>query len=307
MTNVTSGYTNSFSPSLKLTVSVLMLLCLFMFLYFIIVLLSIYFTSTHVRENTRYILFAHMLINDALYTIIGLFLLITALYILYLPVPLCYLLVTVSSSSFKVTPYNLAVMALERYVAICFPLRHAEFCTHRNALIAIALIWAIGLIPNIVDFIVLCSSVHVDFFYLDVMCARATFTITTMQNNIRFFTHTMTFSLVGLIIVFTYIKIMLVAMNIDTNKASASKAGKTVMLHAVQLLLCMTAFSYTLTELYFRAYFYILPIMNFAVFMCLPRFLSPLIYGIRDDVFKRYLKQYLLCNPSRIDPNIRLE
>ncbi|KAM4702127.1 odorant receptor 131-2-like [Discoglossus pictus] len=287
----------------RITLDCLMFFCLVFFFYFITVILIVYFSTPHVRENARYILFVHMLINDIMYLLVGIFLLFITRSFIYLPMSFCYILITASSTSFKVTPYNLAVMALERYVAICLPLRHGELCTRQSANIAIAVIWAIGLIPNIGDFIALSSSVNKDFFSLNVICSRAASTITVVQNNIRFFTHTMTFSLVGLVIVFTYIKIMMVALKVDANKASASKAGKTVILHAVQLLLCMLAFSYTLTETFLRQYVAFLPILNFFTFMCLPRFLSPVIYGIRDEVFRNYIKKQFFCAQSKIASN----
>ncbi|XP_053553006.1 odorant receptor 131-2-like [Bombina bombina] len=280
-----------------------MVLCLSFYLYFIRGILKVFFSTACVRENARYILFAHMLFSDTLYLVLSIFLHFTATYLVLIPVPICYILVTVSSTTFKVTPYNLAVMSLERYTAICFPLRHAELSNRLSANVAIVLIWVVGLLPNFVDFIFLSSSVDKSYFSLSLKCSRQQITITAAQNNIRFFTHTFTFSTVGLIIIVTYIKIMMVALSIDSNK-SASKAGKTVMLHAVQLMLCMLAFSYTLTEMYLRAYVEFMPVLNFAFLMCLPRFLSPLIYGIRDEVFRNYINKFLLCNALKINSGV---
>ncbi|KAL7407311.1 hypothetical protein ABVT39_006747 [Epinephelus coioides] len=42
---------------------------------------------------------------------------------------LCCLIVTLSIFNTLNTPLNLAVMAVECYIAICLPLRHAELCT----------------------------------------------------------------------------------------------------------------------------------------------------------------------------------
>ncbi|XP_053561590.1 odorant receptor 131-2-like [Bombina bombina] len=295
--NSTSEYSNMTQMSVyniknieivRISLYILTFFCLCVFLCFITGILRLYFNSAHIKENPRYILFVHMLINDTIYLVLGLFLVFATTHIVHIPVPICYILVTVTSTSFKVTPYNLAAMALERYIAICFPLRHAEICNRQKANVAIIIIWAVGLIPNIADFISLTSTVEKNYFLLSVICSRATFTITTVQNNIRAFTHTFTFSLVALIIIVTYIEIMLVAMKIDSSTASASKAGKTVMLHAIQLMLCMLAFTYSITETYLRTYVAILPLLNFFFLMCLPRFLSPFIYGMRDEMFQTY-------------------
>ncbi|OCT80831.1 odorant receptor 131-2 [Xenopus laevis] len=309
MSNVTSlpsnmtqvSINNKINDIFRITFLVSVIVCIFFFAYLVTIILTVFFTKPSLRENSRYFLFAHMLINDAAYLAVSLFLvIITSNIPVLLPVPVCYTIVMVSSASYKITPYNLGVMALERYVAICFPLRHSEFCTRRRSGVALVVIWAIGLIPNIADAIILSTSVPRSFFSLHVICARSSFMKTSLQSLIRDLTHILSFSLVGLIILFTYIRIMMVALRIGSGKESAMKAGKTVILHAVQLILCLMAFSYNLTETYLRQYMYLLPLGNFFLFMCLPRFISPLIYGIRDEVFRNYIKRFMLCRRLRI-------
>ncbi|KAK2882271.1 hypothetical protein Q8A73_022781 [Channa argus] len=41
-----------------------------------------------------------------------------------------------------VSPLTLVVMSLERYVAVCYPLRHAAIITVRNAGVAVLVVWA---------------------------------------------------------------------------------------------------------------------------------------------------------------------
>ncbi|KAM3936223.1 odorant receptor 131-2-like [Leptodactylus fuscus] len=271
------------------------------FLYIMGVMLAIYFTSSTAREQVRYVLFAHMLITDLIYLLSGLFLFLASFFPVTFPVPFCYIIIIVSSTSMKITPYNLAVMSLERYIAICFPLRHNEFCTFHRTMIAIGVIWAIGLIPNVVDFIVLCIYADRGFFSLYLICNRTYYRIHASQNMIRDIVYISTFSLVGLIIVSTYIRIMMVALKVGSGKDSAVKAGKTVMLHAFQLMLCMTAFSYTLLDLLLKEYVSLFPIINFCFFMCLPRFISPFIYGIKDEFFRKNMKRFLLCRAKKRD------
>ncbi|XP_053312112.1 odorant receptor 131-2-like [Spea bombifrons] len=302
--NVTRPASNLNTLNLKLvwiTILTPTLICFLCFFYVIVIILKVFFTAPHVQENGRYVLFVHMLINDSMYLTLAMVLLVSSLYDVFFPISICYLLVTASSVSFKVTPLNLAVMSLERYVAICFPLRHAEFCTSRKSGIAIMIIWTVGLIPHIADIIILASVVKSGYFSHYVLCSRASFLNTPAQSFLRSFGHAMTFSMVGLVIVFTYVRIMVVALKIDSRKGSASKAGKTVMLHAVQLLLCVTAFAYPIIEMYLLQYTLLIPVINFCLFMFLPRFLSPLIYGIRDNVFREYIRRYFFCIPVRIN------
>ncbi|XP_018425196.1 PREDICTED: olfactory receptor 52A1-like [Nanorana parkeri] len=288
---------------IRMVVIIPMCICFFFFLIFLGAMLTIFFTNSVAQETARYILFVHMLINDTVYLTLALLLFVLYFYQVTLPFTFCYIIVTLTSTSLKVTPYNLAVMSLERYVAICFPLRHGEICTVRRTFLAIALVWTIGLIPNVIDFIVLSSSVQKSYFLLYIRCSRSTFTITAMQEAIRIFAHALTFSLAGLTILFTYIRITILALKIVTGKASVTKAAKTMMLHSIQLVLCMSSFGSTAVELLFKDNAALLPVINFCFFMCLPRFLSLLIYGVRDELFLGYIKRYLVCNASKMVPN----
>ncbi|KAM3936215.1 odorant receptor 131-2-like [Leptodactylus fuscus] len=269
----------------------LALLFFTLFLYIITILLKVFFSTPDIWETSRYILFAHMLINDTFYLALGNVILVTAMYSVYYPVPVCYILHTLASCSFRVTPYNLAVMSLERYVAICFPMRHLQFCTSKRARSAIVVVWIIGISPNIADFVVVIYSTNVAFYSLYVFCDRSMLVLSPLQNVVRSICNTLSFTLVALIIVFTYIKVMLVARKIGFGGSSALKASKTVMLHAFQLMLCMVSFISTITETYFINYITYLLISNFVMFTCLPRLLSPVIYGIRDEVFRKHIKK----------------
>ncbi|XP_063296932.1 odorant receptor 131-2-like [Pelobates fuscus] len=273
----------------------LTLLCFSFFLYFFSVILYVYFTAPHVRENARYVLFAHMLINDTMYIVAGLLLVLDSMFFISIPVPVCYMLLTLAASTFRVTPYNLAAMSLERYVAICYPLRHVTLCTPQRSYLVIALIWVLGMTPNLLDLLILNSSVDGTFFSLSLICRQEFVIVNPLQGTMRTLTFILTLTLVVLVILITYINVMLVARQFGSGSSAASKAGKTVMLHAFQLLLCMMSLTSSISEQHVTAYSPVYKIFNFLFFMCLPRFLSPLIYGIRDEVFSKCIrKMYFL-------------
>ncbi|XP_069616039.1 odorant receptor 131-2-like [Ranitomeya imitator] len=257
------------------------------FVYFIVVLLIAYFTTPHVQENPRYILFAHMLINDTLFLVAGIFLSMFYTYVIYIPMTICYIMVTLATATFKVTPYNLAIMALERYIAICFPLRHVMFCTTERSYFIIAVMWFVGLLPTIADFIVLIVSVERSFFFQDLLCRQESLIVQPLQASIRSISLIGSLILVAFVILFTYIRVIVIARKTNSKSSSASKASRTLILHAIQLLLCLLSFSTSITESYNGEYVIILVDFNFLIFMCLPRLLSPLIYGIRDEVFSK--------------------
>ncbi|XP_063297087.1 odorant receptor 131-2-like [Pelobates fuscus] len=243
-----------------------------------------------------------MLIVDTIFVSLCIFLLLSALFVpLYIPVPICYIIVNVLAASFKVTPYNLAVMSLERYVVICFPLRHMEACTRHNSLVAVAVIWIIGFLPNITDFFIMVQNENTNFYLLSVKCSQRIFLKTEEKQIINAVADISSFVLVGLIVIFTYIQIMLIAVNIESKNSSASKAGKTILLHAFQLLLCMSAFVHNFIEMHSKEYIQIATKFSFLFLMCLPRTLSPLIYGFRDELLRNYIKKFVFC--LKVSPN----
>ncbi|XP_073404500.1 odorant receptor 131-2-like [Dendrobates tinctorius] len=194
-----------------------------------------------------------------------------------------------------ITPYNLALMSLERYIAVCFPLRHGEICTITRCKVAIMGIWVIGAFPVLIEFIGFCYFVDSSFFSFQLLCIWKYLRVYRFQTIIRFLTFSLSFSSVLLTILYTYIRVMLVARKIGSRKSSASKAAKTVLLHAFQLLLCLCSYSSTFTEtLFTNEYMNIAPI-NFFVFMCLPLYISPFIYGIRDEVIRKSIRK-LICS-----------
>ncbi|XP_071989541.1 odorant receptor 131-2-like [Engystomops pustulosus] len=278
------------TSAIKTFILVLFIVCFFFFLCFIKILLSIFFTITNVQDNARYVLFAHMLFCDSFYLFLGLLLLALSIYMVYLPLNICYIILTATLTSFVVTPYNLAILSLERYVAICHPLRHTELCTVPKSCAAIALMWIFGLLPNIVDMIIMSFSIEKStFLSTSVACKNAAVIMTPLQNTMKSVNIITGLCIVGLIIVFTYIKVIAVAHKIGGS--SAFKAGKTVMLHAFQLLLCMTSLTSHFVETTFRNYHFSVNVAFFFITICLPRFLSPLIYGIRDELFRKYIKK----------------
>ncbi|KAM4701011.1 odorant receptor 131-2-like isoform 1-T2 [Discoglossus pictus] len=290
MTN-TTAISSKINDISKLCFIVVVILFFCFFLYCISVLLTVYFTIPHIRENARYVLFAHMLVNDTLYLLVSLFLALVTLYIVYLPVPFCFIIQTLGTSTFRITPYNLAAMSLERYAAICHPLRHGELGTAQTATNAISVIWGLGLIPNLADFITMVIFAPNNFISFNLICNRIMLVMHPLQNTFRLYSYILSFSIVGLIIIYTYVRVMMVARKMGSDKSTASKAGKTVMLHAFQLMLCMFSFISTLTEPLLKNYFSFLLLGNFFIFTCLPRFLSPIIYGLRDEYFRKYIKK----------------
>ncbi|KAK2827230.1 hypothetical protein Q7C36_018156 [Tachysurus vachellii] len=252
------------------------------------------------KETPRYILFNHMLFNDSIQLFVTTLLYILSFAYLKLVMAACAFLVFISSTTFRNAPLNLALMSLERYVAINFPLRHAEIATQKKTYIAIGIIWCMSMIQFIIDLLYVLLS-DPKFFSSQIFCSRERLFIKQWQVDAFQGVNMFYFVSVSVIILFTYIRILITARSISTNKASALKAHKTVLLHIIQLGLCLTSFLYSSIE---RAaamtstsssLFVDLRYLNYLFVLILPRCLSPLIYGLRDDAVRPLFIYYFCC------------
>ncbi|XP_073525096.1 odorant receptor 131-2-like [Phyllobates terribilis] len=275
-----STYPVSSWAFLNMSVISLAVFCFGVFLYLMAVMLKVYVTTPNIRDSARYVLFAQMLINDTLYLLVGFFLLLATLFAITFLFPICYVLITLGSSTFISTLYILVAMTLERYISVCFPLRHIELCMGPRCKAAAIVIWVVGLVPSAADFISLMTSVKMDFFASYVKCNADLF-----EKSIWFMTCILSLTLGVLIILYTYVNIMVAALKIVSRKSSAFKAARTVMLHAFQLLLCFASLSPSFMEMRNDALF--MRFIHFFALSCLPRFISPLIYGLRDEVLRK--------------------
>ncbi len=109
-----------------------------------------------------------------------------------------------------------------------------------------------------------------------------------------------------LTIVYTYLKIMFVAkaMNSDAHKARSA-----IILHGIQLLMCMLAFvgpflNRLLLEM-FPLFIMDTRFLSYLVIQIMPRFISPIVYSVRDQMFCKYLKRYLLCTMLKMRRKIQ--
>ncbi|XP_060791116.1 odorant receptor 131-2-like [Neoarius graeffei] len=280
-------------------VSLIMLMSLF-FLYLNSIMVYTLWSKPVFKETPRYILFNHMLFNDLIQLFVTSLLFIFSVAYLRLVMAACAFLVLVSGTTFRNAPLNLALMSLERYVAICFPLRHAEIATQKRTCIAIGIIWFMGFINYIID---LFYSALTDpkFLTSQIFCTRERLFIKQWQVDVHQGFNVFYFVSVSMIILFTYISILITTRSISSNKDSAVKAHKTVLLHLIQLGLCLTSFLYSVIE---RAaamassnssFFMDLRYLNYAFVLLLPRCLSPLIYGLRDDAVRPLFMYYFRC------------
>lgn len=113
------------------------------------------------------------------------------------------------------------------------------------------------------------------------------------------------FSFVFLTLIITYLKIFCAARAASgSNQASARNARNTILLHGVQLLICMLSYISPFINIILVA---ISPrnttkilFGSFLLTGVLPRLLSPLIYGVRDKKFSSHIRLHFCrkCHSS---------
>ncbi|KAM7412843.1 hypothetical protein PAMA_020297 [Pampus argenteus] len=270
------------------------------FLWINFLLITTFFMKDFFYTTMRYILFANTLLSDCLVLIITNVLLIFSYFRLTMQMWYCLIFYLLSSLYTFVTPVTLTAMTLERYVAICMPLQHAELCSTRSALHCILIIHGLSAIPCILDLVVFFASAMINFHKQYRICSREVFTFHSWQGHFRSAVSQFYFLIMCITIVFSYVKIMQVAKAASgENKKSTWKGLRTVILHAFQLLLCLIQLWCPFMEAAVLQIDFMLYVnvryFNYITFYLAPRCMSPLIYGLRDDKFCFVLKYYALC------------
>uniref|UniRef100_A0A3Q3DHM4 G-protein coupled receptors family 1 profile domain-containing protein n=1 Tax=Hippocampus comes TaxID=109280 RepID=A0A3Q3DHM4_HIPCM len=249
--------------------------------------------------NPRYILFFTLVVNDMIQMSVGITLFVISYALYRITVLSCAPFILMAIITTENTPLILACMAGECYVAVRLPLHHAHICTVRRTLLLITLIFTISVISAFPDLFVTLATKRTDFFSSQIFCLRETAFPSPMLIQKRDITYIVYLVIVWSVIFFTYFKILFTA---QTASKDAKKARRTIVLHGVQVLLCMTTYAVPLVK---DALLRVFP-KNYSdsLFACYiivqvwPRSISPIIYGVRDKCFRKYLKHYLICRTA---------
>ncbi|XP_010903421.5 odorant receptor 131-2-like [Esox lucius] len=263
------------------------------------------------RETSRYILFGNLLFADTILLVTSQLLYILAVAGLFVIRYICAVIVLVAIFTSTVSPLNLSVMSLERYVAICYPLRHSSIVTPRTTGIVIAVIWTLSSLNTMIKLIMLLvlDSLPLDQVMQEFCSTNKLFCL-EIHNQVDNIMQGIVFTTVGFIIIYTYITMMVIAKSASSDKDLNSKARKTVLLHLIQLGLSLssTVLPSIVSALKSRGMDKATQIeyILFIVMIIMPRCLSPLIYGLRDKIFRHILMHHLTCGlrpkvkPSKI-------
>ncbi|XP_053355583.1 odorant receptor 131-2-like [Clarias gariepinus] len=265
------------------------------------ILLVTFFCNPVLHSESRYILYINLVINDIFMICASVTLYVLTYAWPYINVSVCCTLLAIASATFMNTPLNLGGMAVERYIAICNPLHHTQICTVKRTYLLISLLWGIGATPSIIDTIVLTTMKPSTFFHSLTLCQPIFVYNTAYYEQKTIVAQTIYMSFVWITLIYTYLKIFLIAKVASSShhQNSAKKARNTILLHGCQLLLCMMSYLTLVLNMllipFFPAHRTKITFFNYLLTNILPRLLSPLIYGIRDQKFVRHMKSFFSC------------
>ncbi|XP_036425610.1 odorant receptor 131-2-like [Colossoma macropomum] len=259
----------------------------------------VFFKNPVFYTDTRYILYIHLVINDIIMLCLSVTLYVLSYALPFLNVAVCSALLLFTATTSENTPLNLAAMALERYIAICKPLHHHRLCSVKRTYILIGLIWLLTFVPALTDIFIVLVNEPISIFSTSVICYSKN-VFGTNQHLIRtIIVESLYLSCVWMTLIFTYFRVFQAAKAATSDQVSARKARNTILLHGLQLLLCMLAYVTPLINYFFLALFpkyrTLFMYFGYLVSNVIPRLLSPLIYGIRDQKMFRYVRMYLMC------------
>ncbi|XP_041808666.1 odorant receptor 131-2-like [Chelmon rostratus] len=292
--NNTTGVTQvMFQRPVKVLLS--MLPCL-LFLYINGIMLFALLRKPLLLESSRYILFGHLLLTDSLQLLVSMLLYIFAVTMVRMISHVCIVVTLFATVTVKMSPLNLAVMSLERYVAICFPLRHADIATARKAGVAVAVMWMLASLDSFTQLFLFVSLENTSFT-LPTFCHITSVLRLQIYSTLNKAYTTVYFVIVSMIIIYTYIAIMITVKSASSDVRNTTKAHKTVLLHLLQLCLCLTSTLFNMINS--SSTWNINPALaihiQYTLFVGLiifPKCLSPLIYGLRDQTLKHAFKYY---------------
>ncbi|XP_027136608.1 odorant receptor 131-2-like [Larimichthys crocea] len=258
-------------------------------------LIITFFRKECFYTTTRYILFAVTLLSDSFMLVMSDILLIFTHFGFAMQVWICIIISVVVFVYNIVTPVTLTAMTLERYVAICMPLRHSQLCSMRSTMHCILIIHGLSSVPCIVVLSTFFASASFSLYKQYRLCAIKIFMLYRWQDRVISAVQEFYFLIMVIIILFSYVKIMKVAKAASgEDKKSSWKGLRTVILHGFQLLLCLiqlwTPFIESTLLRFHLMLFTHVRLSNFILFGLTPKCLSPLIYGLRDETFSQALK-----------------
>ncbi|KAK2827959.1 hypothetical protein Q5P01_018993 [Channa striata] len=253
-------------------------------------------------DTSRYILLFNLLFADTVQMALCHLLYVIAACRVTLTYPVCGLLNMLAVLTNDVSPLTLVAMSLERYVAVCYPLRHATIITVRNTGVAVIVVWAFSSLNVLtrVFLILQFAFKNTERLQMKEFCSDVAMLLDSVSYDYNKAYTCFLFVSAGVVIASSFLGVMTAARSVFADKASAQKNRNTLLLHLVQLGLTLssTVLNPVLTAISTVVTRIVLVRVHIVFYMCFcifPRCLSSLIYGVKDQTIRPVLMHYLCC------------
>ncbi len=278
------------------------------FIYLTFLMLLIFSKKETFRTETRYILFGHSLLVDLIFLFLTDFVVLLSYNFVLIPLHFCISVCMLMEAVAVSAPLTIGAMCVERYVAICMPLRHQAISTSRRAIIVILIIWILSSINPFVDMFILISTASHEYLSQLTHCHYEIMILERIRQFARGLLYIVGLVLILIIEIFCYVMIYLAARSASGDQKSASKGQRTISLHILQLFLCTAEVMCPYIEAVVMQYdiqtYLTVRFINFLAFSITSRAVSPLVYGFRDEKFYAAMVYYIRCKNNTISTDI---
>ncbi|KAM9751163.1 odorant receptor 131-2-like [Menidia menidia] len=257
-------------------------------------------------ETSRYVLLSNLLLADTVQLAHNQSMFLLSACGLKMLYPLCATLSALYSLPHGVSFLTLMLMCIERYVAVCHPLRHAAVITLRNTSVAVCVLWGFGSVNCLIQ-LVLMLNMHfadVQSMQMSDYCGRSSVFLNESADLYDKASTYFLFASAAAAVSFCYIGISVAARSASSDRGSAKKAGRTLLLHLLQLGLSMSSLIHGTLLIAVTPHLERVLAINIQVFLyicliILPKCLSSLVYGLRDQTIRPVLMLHLCCRHRR--------
>ncbi|XP_078468994.1 odorant receptor 131-2-like [Lampetra planeri] len=208
--------------------------------------LFLFWCEPRLRDSARHIFFLNLVVVDVFFIVtVGLQAFRELNSAHSIAITECIIFATVSMMCIVNGVGCITVMAVERYIAICHPLRYHSLINRAAIRRCLVVIWIIPSIPVLIE---------ASFFFTNDLSLFSTVsTCNSMYlgnlfgNAYTFICLRLTESVVLLIIssaitIASYVRVIRAAKNASVQQSNFVKARKTIQLHALQLILYLSTF-----------------------------------------------------------------
>ncbi|XP_035030677.2 olfactory receptor 5F1-like [Hippoglossus stenolepis] len=210
----------------------------------------------------------------------------------------CFLQVQVLYSFAGIDLSFLAVMAYDRYVAICRPLQYHTIMSKQRLIKLVCFSWFIPFCLMVINICLtsrlkLCSPYIARLFCVNwIIVTLACFPAETMVNSIFAYITIIVYVSHGVFIVWSYVKLIRTCVNSVEKRA---KFMQTCVPHLLSLITLLLTLFFDFMNLRFGSKYLPQHLKNFAEieFLVIPPVMNPLIYGFKlTKIRKRFLNVF---------------